>query len=131
VSASSSLATVVRDETYWIGREALVNAFHHGRGKKVEMEIAFDRKEFRLRCRDDGHGIDPSVLEAGGKSGHWGMRGMRERAQKIGAQLEIWSETGAGTEVELKIPGAIAYRNAANRSYFESFFRAVRGGGGR
>jgi signal transduction histidine kinase/ligand-binding sensor domain-containing protein len=125
------LEAVVRDETYWIGREALVNAFHHGRGKKVEMEIAFDRKEFRLRCRDDGHGIDPSVLEAGGKSGHWGMRGMRERAQKIGAHLEIWSETGAGTEVELKIPGAIAYRNAANRSYFEPFFRAVRGGGGR
>ena len=57
---------------------------------------------------DNGTGIDPSVAEMG-RDGHWGLQGMRERAQHIGAQLEIWSQAGAGTEVDLSIPGSIAY----------------------
>ena len=62
----------------------------------------------RLRIRDDGMGIDRTLLDAG-RDGHWGLRGMRERAQQIGAQLDIWSETGAGTEVDLRVPGRVAY----------------------
>ena len=64
---------------------------------------------FGLRFRDDGKGIDPRVLERGGRSGHWGLPGMHERAKRIGAQLEVWSEVEAGTEVELSIPASIAY----------------------
>ena len=52
--------------------------------------------------------IDPKLLEAG-RDGHWGLQGMRERAQQIGGQLEMWSEVGAGTEMELRIPGSVAY----------------------
>ncbi|HEY9404641.1 MAG TPA: hypothetical protein VIQ24_18430, partial [Pyrinomonadaceae bacterium] len=59
--------------------------------------------------RDDGRGIDSKILEEGGRPGHWGMQGMRERAQKIGAQLKVWSRPETGTEVELIIPGATAY----------------------
>ena len=44
-----------------------------------------------------------------GRDGHWGLVGMRERTQKIGGQLKIWSQEGAGTEVELAIPASIAY----------------------
>jgi nitrate/nitrite-specific signal transduction histidine kinase len=62
-----------------------------------------------VRIRDDGSGIDAKILEAGGRPGHWGIAGMRERAQQIGAQLAFWSEVGAGTEVQLIVPGAIAY----------------------
>ena len=103
------LDPLIRDEAYWIGHEALVNALHHARAKRIEVEIAYDPSHLRLRFRDDGSGIDPKIIEAGGKPGHWGMRGMRERAAKIGAHLEIWSRPGAGTELELKTPGSVAY----------------------
>jgi len=56
-----------------------------------------------------------------GRDGHWGLQGMRERAQQIGAQLEIWSQAGAGTEVELSIPGSIAYAVSSGRSGFRLF----------
>jgi nitrate/nitrite-specific signal transduction histidine kinase len=51
-------------------------------------------------------------LREGGTVGHWGLRGVRERAQRIGAQLEFWSETGAGTEVQLAVPANIAYEKS-------------------
>jgi signal transduction histidine kinase len=63
----------------------------------------------RLRIRDDGRGIDPDVLKAGGREGHWGLKGMRERAKSIGAHLEVWSRSGSGTEVELSVPAIRAY----------------------
>jgi signal transduction histidine kinase/ligand-binding sensor domain-containing protein len=110
------LNPLVRDEAYWIGHEALVNALHHAGAKRIEVEIAYDPSQLRLRFRDDGCGIDPKILEAGGKPGHWGMRGMRERAAKIGAHLETWSRPGAGTELELRIPGSVAYSAQGNGS---------------
>ena len=76
------------------------------------MEILYEPRQFRLRVRDDGRGIDPAILESGGRSDHWGLQGMRERARKIDAHLELWSRPGAGTEVELKVPAATAYRSA-------------------
>jgi signal transduction histidine kinase/streptogramin lyase len=110
------LNPLVRDEAYWIGHEALVNALQHSGAKRIEVEIAYDPSQLRLRFRDDGSGIDPNILEAGGKPGHWGMRGMRERAAKIGAHLETWSRPGAGTELELRIPGSAAYGAQGNGS---------------
>ena len=75
---------------------------------KIEAEITYGERLLRLRIRDDGKGIDPKLLDAG-RDGHWGLPGMRERAEQIGARLDIWSEVGAGTEVELSIPGSVAY----------------------
>jgi signal transduction histidine kinase len=63
----------------------------------------------RLRIRDDGKGIDPVVLAQEHIPGHWGLRGMRERAKLIGGTFEVWSQLGSGTEAELTIPGASAY----------------------
>jgi ligand-binding sensor domain-containing protein/signal transduction histidine kinase len=122
------LHPVVRDEIYWIGHEALANSFQHAQAKNIETEIAYDQKELRLRFRDDGRGIDIEVLEAGGRKGHWGMPGMRERAHKIGAKLETWSRPGAGTEVELRIPAAVAYRRNVQRSRWHWLRSAVLGG---
>jgi signal transduction histidine kinase len=102
------LHPILRDDVYRIAREALQNAFHHAEATKIEAEIAYADRLLRLRIRDDGTGIDSKVM-ATGREGHWGLQGMRERAQQIGAQLEIWSQPGAGTEVELTIPGSIAY----------------------
>lgn len=107
------LHPLVLEECYCIGREAIINALSHSEGQHVEAEIAYDVRQFRLRVRDDGRGIEPKILEAGGRSGHWGLQGMRERAEKIGGQLRFWSRPETGTEVELTVPGATAYSKKA------------------
>jgi signal transduction histidine kinase len=101
------LHPIIRDEAYRIGREALVNAFHHSQANKIEVQIEYSTN-LRLVVRDDGAGIDQQVLESG-KDGHWGLAGMRERAENIGARLKVWSRVNSGTEVELLIPGHIAF----------------------
>ena len=118
------LDAVVLEEAYAIGREALLNALTHSRGLHVEMEIAYDPRQFRLRIRDDGRGMDKEILEGGGRPGHFGLQGMRERAQKIGAQLELWSRPEAGTEVELNVPAATAYRDFPTKRWTSWFRRA-------
>jgi signal transduction histidine kinase len=110
----------LQDEIYRIARESLRNAFRHAQARHIETEITYG-ESLRVRFRDDGKGIDPSVLEHGGRSGHWGLPGMRERAKHIGAQLEVWSEHGAGTEIELSIPGFLAYEGLPTRSRFRLF----------
>ena len=103
-----ALHPVIRDEVYRIGREALVNAFRHARANSIEVEIQYTGSYLRTLIRDDGCGIDPQVLRSG-REGHWGLPGMRERAEGIGAKLKVWSRSAAGTEVELIVPGNIAY----------------------
>jgi signal transduction histidine kinase/ligand-binding sensor domain-containing protein len=102
------LDPIVRDEIYQIGREAVVNAFRHSQASKIEVEIAFSHADIRLRVRDNGIGTDQETLDRG-RPGHWGLSGMRERAQKVGAQLSLWSRSGAGTEIELSVPAKIAF----------------------
>jgi signal transduction histidine kinase len=102
------LHPILRDDVYRIAREALRNAFLHAQASKIEADITYSARLLRLRIRDDGKGIDPKLLNVG-REGHWGLQGMRERAEQIGARLDIWSETGAGTEIELRVPGSIAY----------------------
>jgi signal transduction histidine kinase len=108
-----NLDPLLRDEVYRIAAEALRNAFRHACAKRVEVEIRFDERQLRLRVRDDGKGIDPNVLKEGGRAGHWGLSGMRERAKLIGGNLELWSELDSGMEVELSIPASSAYRTSA------------------
>jgi ligand-binding sensor domain-containing protein/signal transduction histidine kinase len=103
------LRPIVRDEIYKIAAEALRNSFRHGEAGQVEVEIRYDSNEFRLRVTDDGKGIDQAVLAAQGVDGHYGLPGMRERAALIGGKLTVWSEVGAGTEVELRIPAGAVY----------------------
>ncbi len=103
------LSPMLQDEVYRISREMVRNAFLHAAASHIEVEIHCDQDQLRVRIRDDGKGIDAKILTDGGRPGHWGISGMRERAQRIGAQLAFWSEVGAGTEVQLIVPGAIAY----------------------
>lgn len=98
-----TLPPLLQEELYRIAHEILRNAFQHAHGDRVEVEIRYDDQGLRLRIRDNGIGIDPKTLREGGSSGHWGLRGVRERAQRIGAQLDFWSEVGAGTEVQLSV----------------------------
>ena len=111
------LHPILRDEIYKIAAEALRNAFRHAHAGRVEVEIRYDTEQFRLRVRDDGQGIDPKVLATQGREGHYGLRGMPERAALIGGKLAVWSEVGAGTEVELRLPARIAYATSRRRSW--------------
>ena len=99
----------LQDEIYRTGREMLRNAFRHAHASRIEVEIRYDSGMFRLRVRDDGKGIDASVLKEGSRTGHWGLTGMHERAERMGGRFKIWSESGAGTEAELTVPARIAY----------------------
>jgi signal transduction histidine kinase len=118
--APRTVRPALQGEVYRIARESLGNAFRHAQARHIETEITYG-ESLRLRFRDDGKGIDPSVVEYGGRPGHWGLPGIRERARQIGAQLEVWSELGAGTEVELSIPGSIAYEVFPTRARFRIF----------
>jgi signal transduction histidine kinase len=112
--APRNLHPIIRDEVYRITREALRNAFSHARAHHIEAELIYAERLFRLRIRDDGTGIEPAMLEEG-RSGHYGLPGMRERARQIGAEFRIRSGVGTGTEIELRIPGSIAYRTLPHR----------------
>jgi ligand-binding sensor domain-containing protein/two-component sensor histidine kinase len=122
------LHPIVQDEIFCIGREAVVNAFNHAQAKLVEINCFYGFDEMLLRIRDDGRGIEKSILAEGRKKGHWGLLGMRERAQKIGSRLVISCPPGMGTEVELRVPGVVAYVKSAAGSRLRRFIRKVRGG---
>src|SRR5215831_2178317 len=122
--SSVPLRAAVRDEVYSIGREALVNAFRHSNADNIEVELDYEGNYLRVLVRDDGHGIDAQVLESG-KDGHWGLSGMRERAERIGAKLRVLSRLGAGTEVELRVPSKIAF-DSANTEPRSTWFRLRR-----
>ena len=81
------LHPLIRDEVYRIGREALVNAFRHSGAAEIEVEVEYAVSHLRVRVRDDGRGIDDEVLRSG-REGHWGLSGMRERAERIGARFK-------------------------------------------
>ena len=115
------LAPMVQEEILRIARELLRNAFQHAHAHRIEAEIRYDADVFRMLVRDDGRGIDPKILKDGGRPGHWGMAGVHERARGIGARLEFWSEAGAGTEVRLTLPAAIAYEKPRNGARFRPF----------
>ena len=115
------LSPTLQNELYRIGREMIRNAFHHAAASHIEVEIRYDEHQLRLRIRDDGKGIDPKVLDTSGRPEHWGLPGVRERAQRIGSRLEFWSEAGAGTEVELSVPAAIVYEKQRDGRRFGLF----------
>lgn len=102
------LAPILANEAYHFAVEALRNAFQHAQARRIEVEVRYGAREFRLRVRDDGKGIDPRVLEAG-RAGHYGLTGMRERSKLVGGRLVLWSELDSGTELELTVPASLAY----------------------
>jgi signal transduction histidine kinase len=106
------LHPMVLEEAYAVGREALVNAQRHSGAGRIDVEIVYGQKQFHLRVWDDGRGIDASILEKGGRSNHFGLQGMRERARKIGACFDLKRRPGGGTEMEISVPASTAYRSA-------------------
>jgi len=122
------LSPATSNEICRIAFEVLRNAYRHAHAHRIEAEIRYDAHMLRLRIRDDGRGIDPKVLKEGGRAGHWGLRGLRERAERIGARLDFWSEAEAGTEVQLAVPAVVAYETVPD-SAASKLLRKVRNRG--
>jgi nitrate/nitrite-specific signal transduction histidine kinase len=101
-----NLNPIVRDEIY-----------------QIAVEIQYDDPQFRLWIQDDGKGFDQRVLWGSARAGHFGLRGMNERARLVGGQLDVWSEIDSGTEVELIIPNSSAY--AKSPATFRSWLSAT------
>jgi signal transduction histidine kinase len=108
------LQPAIRDDVYGIAREAVVNAFRHADAAKIEVEVEYAHRHLRILVRDDGRGVDQKVLRVG-REGHWGLSGMRERSESIGSSLQLRSRPGAGTEVELLVPGRLAFSTDITR----------------
>ena len=120
-----NLNPIVRDEAYRIAGEALRNAFRHAQARRITVEIRYDKRQFRLRIRDDGKGFDGEPVREQ-IPGHFGLHGMRERAEIVGGRLAVWSKRDTGTEVDLSIPGAVAYSTPAIQSWFSKVFARKR-----
>jgi signal transduction histidine kinase/ligand-binding sensor domain-containing protein len=99
---------VVRDEVYRIGYEAIRNACLHSSATQLAIELRYSR-ELTLRVSDNGIGIDPSITDKG-KDGHFGLQGMRERADRVGGKLTLLTST-SGTDIKLAVPGGIIFRS--------------------
>ena len=107
VGKPKALNPGIQEQIFQIGREAVVNALRHSGATDIEVEVDYLRRRTRVLVRDDGCGIAPEVVHSG-RSSHWGLRGMRQRAESIGAQFRIWSKPGAGAEVEICVSADIA-----------------------
>jgi signal transduction histidine kinase len=105
------LRSGLREDVYRISREAIVNAYRHSQANDIETQIEYRPSELRIAVRDNGCGIDPQELRWG-RQGRWGLEGMRERADRIGARLRVLSRMALGTEVELCVPGRLAFENS-------------------
>jgi signal transduction histidine kinase len=110
VGDARDMHPIVRDEVYRIGYEAIRNAYLHSHAARLEVELRY-AQDLTVRVRDNGVGMEPAVREQG-REGHFGLRGMRERAARIGAQLAIITSPDSGTEITLVVPGRIVFRKA-------------------
>ncbi len=104
-----ALDPLMRDEVYRIAREAVLNAFQHAGADHVEVELTYADDALHLCVRDDGGGMPVEVRQRGGREGHWGLAGMGERAERIGALLEVGPGPRAGTQVLLRVPADAVY----------------------
>lgn len=97
----------VRDEIYRIGYEAIRNACVHSRGDSIDVRLEYGA-DLVWRISDTGVGIEAGIV-AGGRPGHFGLQGMRERAERLGGTLSLVSATGSGVVITLVVPGRVAY----------------------
>jgi signal transduction histidine kinase/ligand-binding sensor domain-containing protein len=118
------LKPIVRAEVYRIADEGVRNAYRHAVARQITLEIGFEARQFRLRVRDDGQGIDEQVIRSRPPAGHFGLQGMRERAELVGGRLEVWSKTGSGTQIQVTVPAAAAYADSpTQRAFWQRLFR--------
>jgi ligand-binding sensor domain-containing protein/signal transduction histidine kinase len=122
VGNAREMHPIVRDEIYRIGYEAIRNACVHSGASRLEVELRYAR-DLTLRVDDNGTGIDPAIADRA-KDGHFGLQGMRERADRIGGKFTLGSSSSSGTEIRLIVPGGICFRKM--RPLPRSLFTRIR-----
>lgn len=110
IGQAREMHSIVRDEVYRIGYEAIRNASTHSDGSRLEVELSYTH-DLTLRIVDNGIGIDPAILDKG-KDEHFGLQGMRERAARIGGKFTIESSATSGTKITVVVPGSIIFCKA-------------------
>lgn len=98
-----------------IASEALFNVARHAKASTVEITLQFAARQLGLEIRDDGVGLPADVLERGNKPGHFGLVGMRERAERIGGTFAIDSRPGSGCTVTVTLPARLAFADQQSR----------------
>jgi signal transduction histidine kinase len=110
-----ALKTTVQEEIVSMARESLTNAFRHSKATRIFVELSFIATEFTFLCRDNGVGLPAAVLNAGAAEGHWGLVGLRERAQNLHARLVLGTNEPHGTVVEIALRARIVYADQRMR----------------
>lgn len=116
----ATLHSHVADEVFFMAREALTNAFRHAEASQINLNLIYGNRFFRLVCQDDGRGFDTQDRE---EPGHWGLKGITERARKLGGQVRFSSKAMDGTEILVVIPSYQAYRHHSRLMFY---LRALR-----
>ncbi len=97
------LAPLVKDEVFAIGREAICNAFRHAEATEIELDLEYTSGGLTMLVSDNGKGMPADAMQRG-ERGHWGLVGMRERADSIGATLDVGNREGGGASLRLTLP---------------------------
>ncbi|WP_161989052.1 sensor histidine kinase [Sphingomonas glacialis] len=108
-----ALEPAVREETARIGDQAIANAFQHSGGSAVRVIISYSEDALGVTVSDNGVGMPDGRDKTAIAEGHFGVLGMRERAERIGATLNLFARRAGGTEMTLNVPARLAYKNAA------------------
>ena len=111
------LQVQVLEQVSNIAREALTNAFRHAEASEIKVTLDYERRRFRMECADNGKGFVLHKDHPVSKRGHWGLRGMKERADQVGGRFTCVSQPNEGTRILLEIPANRAY-NAPKRLDF-------------
>ena len=109
------LKVAIFDEVTRIAGEALRNAYRHAEARQITANIHYEERALRIHVHDDGRGFDDQALRHEPPAGHFGLHGMRERAEILGGTLHVYTSPGAGTAIELNVPAAVAYAAAPGR----------------
>ena len=102
-----ALKPAVQEQLFLIGREAVINALRHSEATTIEVEVQYLRHFLCVLVRDNGCGINPKAVQ-GARDSHWGLCGMRDRAENIGARFDVWTSPRTGTEVRVGVPIGLA-----------------------
>jgi signal transduction histidine kinase len=104
VGQPKDLKPSIKEKIYLIAREALINSLRHSKATSIEAEVEYRPRRLGIFVRDNGCGIDPKTVQSG-RDAVCGLIRMRDCATGIGAQLQIWSRPGTGTEVKISLSG--------------------------
>jgi signal transduction histidine kinase len=109
------LNALAGNDVLQVGRQAITNAFRHSHAREIHVLLSYGQQQLQIRVQDNGCGMTDEKLNAR-RAGHYGIAGMRERAERIGGSISIRSLVGEGTEVNLSVPAHLVYQDAVARS---------------